>query len=172
MEEEIDWWKKKEIANFVHFAISGNCNSWLIIYFLSAKQVIIPKVEKVIEGHNLLVVCNATQTTDQEVFWVKNDSESHFLRNGTELRFVNINRKSSGVYMCYLRDTKSSSNGTVMELVNVDVLCKYALSHCLTGNMSTITLHYMCDAWRFNIPHMVHPLYTHEFFQLIWFSEI
>ena len=77
-----------------------------------------------IEGHNLLVVCNATQTADQEVFWVKNDSESHFLKNGTKLRFININRNSSGVYMCYLRDTKSSSNGTVMELVDVDVLCK------------------------------------------------
>ena len=101
-------------------------------YFLSAKEVIIPRVEKVIEGHNLLVVCNATQTSDQEVYWAKNESKSHFYRNGTELRFVNINRKSSGIYMCYLRDKKSASIGKMMEIVNVDVLCKLFVGQSLS----------------------------------------
>ena len=103
-----------------------------MIILFSAKEVIIPKVEKVIEGHDLLVVCNATQATDQEVYWTKNDSKSHFHRNGTELRFVNINRKSSGIYMCNLRDTKSASIGTMMEIVNVDVLCKLFVGQSLS----------------------------------------
>ena len=93
--------KCKTLPFFVLLAFYGSCNSWLMFILFSAKEVIIPKVEKVIEGHNLLVVCNATQTSYQEVYWAKNDSKSHFHRNGTELRFVNINRKSSGIYMCY-----------------------------------------------------------------------
>ena len=87
-----------------------------------------PPVHKVIEGDNLLLVCDATPTAEIEIFWLKNDTKSSFRQNGTELKFININRQSAGDYVCYsfnlTAENETEANATVVEVLNVDVLCK------------------------------------------------
>lgn len=85
-----------------------------------------PPVHKVIEGDNLLLVCDATPTAEIEIFWLKNDTKSSFRQNGTELKFININRQSAGDYVCYsfnlTAENETEANATVVEVLNVDVL--------------------------------------------------
>ena len=78
------------------------------------------------EGENLVIVCNATEEQGVEVFWVKNDTKSHFRQSSRELKFININRNSRGEYVCYsAKDGRTDNNAAVMEVDSVDVLCKY-----------------------------------------------
>ena len=92
---------------------------------ISGKEPDKPPVHKVVEGDNLLIVCNATQSSETQIFWKKNETGSEFRQNGPELKFIYINRKAAGDYVCYSQDiTKTNVNATVVEVVNVDVLCK------------------------------------------------
>ena len=88
-----------------------------------------PPVHTVIEGDNLLLVCNATETRHVQIFWRKNDTKHQFRENGTELKFININRTFAGHYICYSFNptalNEKAANATVVEVVNIDVLCKF-----------------------------------------------
>ena len=83
----------------------------------------------VIEGDNLLLVCNATETRYVEIFWKKNDTKHPFREDGTELKFININRTFAGDYICYSLNltalNETEANATVVEVVKIDVLCKF-----------------------------------------------
>lgn len=87
----------------------------------------------ILEGENLLVVCNATNSSDTEIYWTKNDTESSFIEKGRFLEILNINRSYSGDYICHALNTsfpvpeynETDSNVTV-DVINVDVQCKYA----------------------------------------------
>ena len=87
-----------------------------------------PPVHKIVEGDNLLIVCNAKLSNETEIFWKKNDTNSDLRQNGTELKLIYINRESAGDYVCYSLDLTEKNitgvNATVVEVVNVDVLCK------------------------------------------------
>ena len=82
-----------------------------------------------VEGKNLLIVCDANQTSDVEIFWLKNDTGSTFRQNGTYLTFVSISRTSAGEYVCYsynlTADNETELNATEVEVVEVDVQCKH-----------------------------------------------
>ena len=60
---------------------------------------------------------------------MKNDTKLQFRENGTELNFTNINRKFAGDYVCYsfnlTAENETEANATVVEVINIDVLCKY-----------------------------------------------
>ena len=77
----------------------------------------------------MLIVCNANQTADVEIFWTKNDVNSTFRQNGTYLTFVKISRRSAGEYICYSVNKtvghETESNATVVDIVDVDVQCKF-----------------------------------------------
>ena len=64
---------------------------------------------------------------------MKNDTKLHFRENGTELNFTNINRKFAGDYVCYAvnltAENETEANATVVEVINIDVLCKYRLDY-------------------------------------------
>ena len=88
-----------------------------------------PPVHKVIEGDNFLYVCNATETSQVEIFWTKNDTKHQYRENGTELKFINIDRTFAGDYICYsvnlTVENETEANATLVEGINIDVLCKY-----------------------------------------------
>ena len=100
-----------------------------------------PPVHKIVEGDNLLIVCNTTQTKETEIFWKKNDTNSEFRQNGTELKFITINRKAAGDYVCYslhfAQKNITDANATVVEIVNVDVLCKFVSWFLVSLNVSS-----------------------------------
>lgn len=83
-----------------------------------------------LEGENLLVRCNVTQTPDTFVFWKKNDTRNPFEQNGTDLMIYDIRRGQSGDYVCYLLNTSypdfNATNANVtLEVIKVDVRCKF-----------------------------------------------
>ena len=90
-------------------------------------------MHKIIEGHSISLKCNATESEDVEIFWMKNDTKLRFRENGTELNFTNINRKFAGDYVCYsfnlTAENETEANATVVEAINIDVLCKYRLDY-------------------------------------------
>lgn len=85
----------------------------------------------ILEGENLLVVCNATNSSDTEIYWTKNDTKSTFIQKGKFLEILNISRSYSGEYICHELNTsfpapeynETDSNVTV-DVINVDVQCK------------------------------------------------
>ena len=81
-------------------------------------------VRQILEGKDLYINCSAIETDDVTVFWVKNDTNTSFIQNGTTLTFVNITRNMSGNYICYTQNLTSDANATEMEVVKVDVLCE------------------------------------------------
>ena len=86
-------------------------------------------MHKIIEGQSISLKCNATESEDVEIFWMKNDTKLQFRENGTELNFINIDRKFAGDYVCYsfnlTAENETEANATVVEVINIDVLCKY-----------------------------------------------
>ena len=90
-------------------------------------------MHKIIEGQSISLKCNATESEDVEIFWMKNDTKMPFRENGTELNFTNINRKFAGDYVCYAvnltAENETEANATAVEVINIDVLCKYRLDH-------------------------------------------
>ena len=76
------------------------------------------------EGESLREQCNASSVpTVGDIHWQK-ENDTHFYENGTVLVLQNINRNDTGVYSCVSHDRKTGMNSTV-EIVNIDVLCKY-----------------------------------------------
>ena len=78
------------------------------------------------EGQQLRIACKANGNVSAEVYWVKNENGSDFRQNGTELFYSKIRRESSGGYSCYSYNLTSDITTLVQE-INVDVLCKYVL---------------------------------------------
>ena len=82
-------------------------------------------MRQILEGKDLYIDCSVKKTDDVAVFWVKNDTNTSFIQNGTTLTFVNITRNMSGNYICYSQNLTSDANATEVEVVKVDVLCEY-----------------------------------------------
>lgn len=81
-----------------------------------------PSVHKVSEGDDLHIPCSVNKTYDIDVYWVKNDTTTSFIQNGTTLTLMNITRSMSGDYICYSQNLTSDYNATEVEVVKVDVL--------------------------------------------------
>ncbi|XP_052806622.1 hemicentin-2-like [Mya arenaria] len=81
-----------------------------------------------LEGDNLLVRCNATESDDIEIYWQKNGTEHQpYRQNGTDFIVFNIKRAFSGQYICYALNTtfypyynETGANVTV-DVITVDV---------------------------------------------------
>ncbi|XP_060600112.1 nephrin-like [Ruditapes philippinarum] len=83
---------------------------------------------KILEGDNLLVICNVTiQTPDVDVYWTKNDTSHYFMRKGKRLEILNIKRNYSGDYLCHTLNTSFSvqdrdyEEDKIVQVINVDV---------------------------------------------------
>ena len=72
----------------------------------------------VIESRNTSLICNASGTPQPTVFWINVASGQR--TNSSVLEFTNINRNEAGEYRC----EASNDCGSVMEAVNVTVLCE------------------------------------------------
>ncbi|XP_045208477.2 lachesin-like [Mercenaria mercenaria] len=83
---------------------------------------------KILEGDNLLVICNVTDSPDIEVFWTKNDSKNSFMQQGKRLEILDIKRSYTGDYICHALNTSfpvSDYNETevnkTVNVIHVDV---------------------------------------------------
>ena len=103
-------------------------------------------MHKVLEGDYLQIHCSVNETDDVDVYWVKNDTTTGFIQNGTTLALVNITRKMSGDYICYSQNLASDNNATEVEVIKVDVLCEYinksTYKHCsYSGSTFLFVIH-------------------------------
>ena len=99
------------------------------LFCLSEQTATNPLVYSVREGDKFQVTCNETDTHNKEVFWLGDDAHSAFRQNGTLLKFINVTRDFAGTYICYSKNVTAGEetkvNASVIESVNIDVLCKY-----------------------------------------------
>ena len=72
----------------------------------------------VIESRNTSLICHASGTPQPTVFWINVASGQR--TNSSVLEFTNINRNEAREYRC----EASNDCGSVMEAVNVTVLCE------------------------------------------------
>jgi len=89
-----------------------------------------------VEGDNLLVRCNATESPDVDIVWQKNDTKHPFTQNGTDLMIFNINRTLAGQFVCYAINTSypevnETNHNVTIDVITVDVECNYLTYHKL-----------------------------------------
>lgn len=97
-----------------------------MIFFPDPPNVAALSNENVIEGNNFTKECMFTpgNPTFTLVFWTKID-EVDFRQNGSTLQLSNIQRKSSGTYICTAKNNYSNGKkGTSSQPMVVDVWCK------------------------------------------------
>ncbi|XP_053408381.1 hemicentin-2-like [Mercenaria mercenaria] len=75
------------------------------------------------EGNNVSIPCNVTKSSDMEIYWTKNSSDSTLEIKGAVLYFTNISRIDSGQYLCNSFNKQSGKNVTEGS-VTVDVYYK------------------------------------------------
>lgn len=87
---------------------------------------------KILEGDNLLVICNVTDDPDIDVYWTKNDTKIPFHQDGKRLELLNIKRSYSGDYICHALNTSyplpeynETGVNVTANVINVDVQCKF-----------------------------------------------
>ncbi|XP_060600103.1 hemicentin-1-like [Ruditapes philippinarum] len=83
---------------------------------------------KILEGDNLLIMCNVTENPDIDVYWTKNETKSQFLQLGKRLEILKITRKYSGDYVCHalntsfpVQDYNETDVNKTIEVIKVDV---------------------------------------------------
>ncbi|XP_053372875.1 hemicentin-1-like [Mercenaria mercenaria] len=108
------------------------CSLVTILFIHLTISVVIETSEKrsykILEGDNLLVICNVTDSPDTDVFWTKNDTKMSFMQQGKRLEILNIKRSYSGDYICHALNTtfpvpdynETDVNKTI-DVINVDV---------------------------------------------------
>jgi hypothetical protein len=86
---------------------------------------------KILEGDNLLIICNVTENPDIDVYWTKNETKSQFMQLGKRLEILKITRKYSGDYVCHalntsfpVQDYNETDVNKTIEVIKVDVQCK------------------------------------------------
>jgi len=89
-----------------------------------------------VEGDNLLVRCNATESTNVDIVWQKNDTKHPFTQNGTDLMLFNINRTLAGQFVCYAINTSypevnETNHNVTIDVITVDVECNNFTYHNL-----------------------------------------
>ena len=86
-----------------------------------------PQVRKVVEGDNLSIACNVSDSTDVAVFWKRNGTMGDFYQNGTVLKLNNVDRNDTGFYNCfsYNLTCETEDNATEVEVIYADVLCEF-----------------------------------------------
>ena len=72
----------------------------------------------VVERRNTSLICNACETPQPTVFWIKVASGQRI--NSSVLEFTNITRSEAGKYRC----EASNDCGSAVEAVNVTVQCE------------------------------------------------
>lgn len=96
-----------------------------LIIFLDPPSVSTFNQQHVIEGENLLVICNATLGYPKYTtfFWTKINN-SRFEQVGPTLRLPSIQRSSSGTYICKAENIYINGiKGTHSQMMVVNVLC-------------------------------------------------
>ena len=79
--------------------------------------------QKVMEGYNLTVSCNAFGIPPPMVTWIR-VGVGYMSRNGSELKFTNIDRNHTGEYRC----EASNECGNASETVTIEVQCKLSIN--------------------------------------------
>ncbi|CAH3177472.1 unnamed protein product [Porites evermanni] len=96
-----------------------------MIYDTPAKFINVSSDQSVIEGGNLLLVCETSGKLAPNITWTKigqESGENKILHLGTRYKIENVSRSDAGTYRC------TSFNGvgnSVSHLLTVDVICKY-----------------------------------------------
>ena len=75
--------------------------------------------QKIMEGHNLTVFCNASGIPLPMMTWIKVGGVN-ISTNGSELVFTHINRSQAGEYRC----EASNLCGNASETATIEVQCK------------------------------------------------
>ena len=84
-----------------------------------------PNPYRVVEGQTATLICTMTTANPNTSFiwkWIKNDSPTTVLHNGSNYTIPNIQRGSSGLYSCIASNSVGTSDPVT---VNLDVQCMH-----------------------------------------------